>query len=631
MRAGAFRKISPQPGRRLRRWLRCAALLSGMPVCAFAQLPAETKQAGTEGGDPQEIFETEATGERSAAPTASSVEVRLQAPDEVRPLLERHVRLLQSRELNLPAVGADRIAMVRRSRREIVALLATEGYFTPTVRIDRSQAGLWQVQVEPGVRTLISEVRIDFEGDIVAADGVEAAGGRASPDTIRSGWRLPVGQPFRQADWDAAKQGALDAVGARHYAAAHLVSSRAEIDPELNTARLMVRIDSGPPFYLGELEVSGLKTLPEDLVHRYGHGLLRRGQPYDRDALLAFQSGLQNTAHFASVIVDIDRDPALAVAVPVRVQIAEARPKRLSFGAGMSTNTGYRVEASYRDTNLFGRAWELSTGLRLEQRRQAAYADVFLPPSGRHRDSFGMLFDRSDLEGLKIESQAVGVARKTLRGPIETQLAFRYMHEKISPDGAEEQSNNTLTANWTWIKREVDNLLDPTRGYVLEAQIGGGAAVALANQDFIRLYSRFARYQPVGERDVFILRGEAGATLANSREGIPQDFLFRTGGAQSVRGYAYQSLGVKEGKATVGGRYLGTASAEYVRWFEPQWGAAFFVDVGDAADDRPDFRLRTGYGVGARWRSPAGPLAIDLAWGEDERKLRLHFGVAIAF
>jgi translocation and assembly module TamA len=120
-------------------------------------------------------------------------------------------------------------------------------------------------------------------------------------------------------------------------------------------------------------------------------------------------------------------------------------------------------------------------------------------------------------------------------------------------------------------------------------------------------------------------------TLADSREGVPQDFLFRSGGAQSVRGYDYQSLGVKEGNATVGGRYLATASAEYVRWFQPQWGAAAFVDAGDAADTRADYDLRVGYGVGARWRSPAGPLAIDLAWGHQERSLRLHFGVAVAF
>ncbi|HMU18020.1 MAG TPA: BamA/TamA family outer membrane protein, partial [Thauera aminoaromatica] len=187
------------------------------------------------------------------------------------------------------------------------------------------------------------------------------------------------------------------------------------------------------------------------------------------------------------------------------------------------------------------------------------------------------------------------------------------------------------SANWTWKKRAVDNLLDPSRGYVLEFQVGGGSKTLFSDQDFLRFYSRVARYQPVRGTDVFILRGEAGVTLADSREGVPQDFLFRTGGAQSVRGYDYQSLGVKEGDATVGGRYLATASAEYVRWFRPQWGAAVFVDAGDAADTRADYDLRVGYGVGARWRSPAGPLAIDLAWGHQERSLRLHFGVAVAF
>ena len=228
-------------------------------------------------------------------------------------------------------------------------------------------------------------------------------------------------------------------------------------------------------------------------------------------------------------------------------------------------------------------------------------------------------------------AHATGATRTTVRGDIETQLALRLQHEKIEPAGGESRTSNTLTANWTWIKRAVNDLLDPTDGYLLEFQVGGGPEIALAEQDFLRLYSRFVRYQPVRGSDVFIVRGEAGVTLAESRDGIPQAFLFRTGGAQSVRGYDYLSLGVKDGDATVGGRYLATASAEYVHWFKPQWGTAVFVDAGDAADTREDFDLRVGYGVGARWRSPAGPLAIDLAWGHQERSLRLHFGVAIAF
>lgn len=554
-----------------------------------------------------------------------TLSVRLEAPDAVRPLLAQHVRLLGQETHALPAQQADRAAMTRRARREVVGLLATEGYFSPSVRFDRSDAQSWLLQVDPGPRTEVAAVEILFTGEIAVSD----PGGEARLERLRADWRLPVGQPFSQGAWDGAKQALLDAVGARRYAAARIADSRAEIDPETAQARLRVRIDSGPPFHLGALEVSGIEHLPGDLVERYSR--LKVGAPYDREELLAFQTELQNTPHFSSVIVDIERDPALSAAVPVRVQVTEALPRYAGAGAGYSTNTGARVELAYRDSNLRERGWEFSSGLRLEQRRQALFADVFLPPRGRHRDSFGALAESSDLEGLKIDSQAFGAMRKTLRGDIETQLALRLQHESIEPDGAPPRSNDTLTANWTWIRRAVNDLLDPTRGYLIEFQLGGASKAVLSEQDFVRAYSRFARYQPVRDTDVLILRGELGVTLADSRAGVPQDFLFRTGGAQSVRGYDYQSLGVKEGNATVGGRYLATASAEYVRWFEPRWGAAFFVDAGDAADTRADFDLRVGYGVGARWRSPAGPLAIDLAWGHQERSLRLHFGVAVAF
>lgn len=562
----------------------------------------------------------------SATPAAAqqSLTVRLEAPDAVRPVLEEHVRLLK-RDLQLPEQQADRQAMTRRARREIAELLATEGYFSPRIRFNRDDPANWVLTVEPGQQTEIAEVDIAFTGDLA----VSGEGGQEYLELLRASWRLPVGQPFRQSAWDGAKAALLDAVGARTYAAARIAESRAEIDPETAQARLRVRIDSGPAFYLGELEVEGIEYLPADLVQRYSQ--LRPGSPYDREELLAFQTDLQNTPHFGSVIVDIERDPTLAAAVPVRVQVTEALPRYAGVGAGYSTNTGARVEVTYRDSNLRKRGWEFATGLRLEQRRQALYADVFLPPRGQHRDSFGALVESSDLEGLKVDSQTVGATRTTVRGDIETQLALRLQREKIEPSGGESNTSNTLTANWTWIKRAVNDLLDPTDGYLLEFQLGGGPEIALAEQDFVRLYSRFVRYQPVRGSDVFILRGEAGVTLAASRDGIPQSFLFRTGGAQSVRGYDYLSLGVKDGDATVGGRYLATASAEYVHWYKPQWGTAVFVDAGDATDSRTDFDLRVGYGVGARWRSPAGPLAIDLAWGHQERSLRLHFGVAIAF
>jgi translocation and assembly module TamA len=166
---------------------------------------------------------------------------------------------------------------------------------------------------------------------------------------------------------------------------------------------------------------------------------------------------------------------------------------------------------------------------------------------------------------------------------------------------------------------------------VLNLQLGGASQAVLSDRNFVRVYGRYQLFWPVMRRDVLILRAEGGITLAESRDGVPQDFLFRTGGAQTVRGYAYQSLGVKDGSATVGGRYLAVTSAEYVHWYQGNWGVAAFVDAGNANDERQLFKMNLGYGVGPRWKSPAGPIAVDLAYGQRDHRLRLQFAVAIAF
>jgi len=97
-----------------------------------------------------------------------------------------------------------------------------------------------------------------------------------------------------------------------------------------------------------------------------------------------------------------------------------------------------------------------------------------------------------------------------------------------------------------------------------------------------------------------------------------------------VRGFAYQSLGVIYGGAVVDGRVMATGSAEYTHWFG-NWGVALFSDAGGAADVAPDLRMSLGYGIGARWRSPVGPLALDLARGKGQPDLRVHFSIAVAF
>lgn len=66
----------------------------------------------------------------------------------------------------------------------------------------------------------------------------------------------------------------------------------------------------------------------------------------------------------------------------------------------------------------------------------------------------------------------------------------------------------------------------------------------------------------------------------------------------------------------IGAKNVTTASIEYEHYFTPSLGAAAFIDTGSAFDRRPEWR--TGVGIGARWRSPVGPVRIDIARGLDQ-------------
>jgi translocation and assembly module TamA len=126
-------------------------------------------------------------------------------------------------------------------------------------------------------------------------------------------------------------------------------------------------------------------------------------------------------------------------------------------------------------------------------------------------------------------------------------------------------------------------------------------------------------------------RAELGVVGASSREGIPSENLFRTGGANTIRGYELDSLGVARGDAIVGGRYLALVSVEYQHWITPTYAAAAFVDYGNAADSRSALKPVAGIGVGARVRTPIGPIKLDLAYGEAQSRLRVHFSIGHTF
>ena len=73
-------------------------------------------------------------------------------------------------------------------------------------------------------------------------------------------------------------------------------------------------------------------------------------------------------------------------------------------------------------------------------------------------------------------------------------------------------------------------------------------------------------------------------------------------------------------------------SLEYTRWFDGgPLGAAVFTDVGDVSDNWSDFDPKPAIGVGVRYKTPAGPIAFDVAKATDQDNLRIHFALGVAF
>ncbi|MEC5399658.1 autotransporter assembly complex protein TamA [Uliginosibacterium sp. H1] len=559
-------------------------------------------------------------------PAVAQERWRLQAPDEVAPLLRRF--LPDPEVASEQPDRAARLFLARRLRSEATDLLATEGYFTPELNTDVDD-GVVVLDVQPGRRTEVRSVEITFTGAI-ASDPAYAARMAA----LREAWALPAGRPFRQQDWTSAKERLLQELSAQDFAIASLRESVADIDTEASAAHLRLTVDSGPPFLLGPLQIEGLDRYETDLVQRYNP--LRVGEPYSRERLLTLQSALQNTAYFSAVEIDLQPGADPAQPVPVRVRLTENKPRRGSLGVGYSSNTGARVEVGYRDADLFNKAWQLNSGVRVEQRRQSAFADVYFPRGEEgQRYGVGGLINNEKIEGLQIFKQQIGAVRSRTRGNIDQTIGLSYQREKSHPDGADEAVKTALALNWGWTHRKVDNLLDPRKGYVMQVQIGGGAQVLLSDGNFLRNYGRLHGWWPLSPRDVLLGRVEGGYTIAKTRDFVPEDFLFRTGGSQTVRGYDYLSLGVKEGTATVGGRYMAIGSVEYNHWFAPSWAGAVFMDAGNAADELEGFTVRYGYGLGARWKSPAGNIAFDVAYGQgggqDESGVKAHISIAFAF
>jgi translocation and assembly module TamA len=526
---------------------------------------------------------------------------------------------------------------VRRARGEIEELLAAEGFFEPEVTVTQIKNGA-NVLIVAGPRTTVNLADVRLTGPI----SDDARYSRLH-ERLRDAWLLPEGSFFRSNEWERAKRELLQHAHDEGFLRARVTASEAVVNLETTAVSLHVELESGPRIAFGEIEIGGLQRYPPQVVR--GLRNFRPGDPYRQGDVAEFQIRLNGSGYFSTVSIrpDVDalEEDETLLAVPIRVQVVELESKRLTLGGGYDTDRGFNVLLGWENKNLFDIGLQSLSGLELDLQRQLAYSTLSTPydANGR-RWQGGVRGEHNDVQNDIVDAASLFVSRSRLVDDTETALSLQLQFERQSivpsPGESIERDNQAAVLGYTWTRRRLDSPLSPSTGYVLVGQVSGASEELLSKRSFIRTYASGLRIDTASagtllEGSRLVIRGEAGIVFADASDGIPSQNLFRTGGARSVRGYASQSLGAKIGQATVGGRYLLVGSVEYQHPVSQNIHLAAFYDRGNAADSRSGFSTVAGYGVGLRWRTPVGPLNLDVAYGEAISEWRLHFSIGVVF
>lgn len=621
-----------------------------MLACALCLASAGLQAQSAEAAAPANT--AQGSPSSSNGPEAS-FDIRVEAPDEVRELLEKHLELQRFRAVtDLDAGELDRLLVL--AREDALSLLGTLGYFGPEVLIEQApvQAGqrpVIVVRVAPGPATQVASVRLQFEGAIADAADPEVQALRAA---IERDWRLRPGRRFTQDAWDEAKTQALAQLVTRRYPAGRISQSQADIDAAAHRAQLGLKLDSGPLYRLGELQVSGLQRYDSVLVARLGR--LERGEVYDQRRLVEAQQRLASSGYFDSAFLSVDTAAGDPAAVPVSVQLREATLQKVVLGLGYATDSGPRLSLEHIHNRLPVLGWRAHSRLQLDGKSPFVQTEwTSLPDASLWRWAGALKLDRLDDGSLLTQTQRWRVGRSQLGERLDRNVYLQYDMSQVSGSGETGATASatgegaSLSLNYALTHRAFDTLPFPNRGHALTAEIGGGTTLGGQRQPYVRGTARWTGIMPLGSEDQIsqaqrgrlALRLDAGAVSAAREAQIPAAQLFRAGGDASVRGYGLRDIGLALPSGNVGpGRYMGTGSVE---WQQPlrrggvltQWESTVFMDAGQVAERAQDLgqHLAVGVGAGARWRSPIGPLQIDLAYGLKVEKLRLHMSVGWIF
>ncbi|WP_394538691.1 outer membrane protein assembly factor [Lysobacter enzymogenes] len=443
-------------------------------------------------------------------------------------------------------------------------------------------------------------------------------------------------QVFDHAAYEASKTKISRRLAERGYFDADFTSRRVEVTRAQHAADIDLVWTSGQRYDMGAI---GFEQTPKRIIR---DSLLQKlvyweqGSYYHQGKLDRFRESLARLDYFSSIDIEPQPDKAVDGQVPVQVTLTPAKRSIYTAGVSYGTDSGAGVRLGVERRYVNDRGHKALAQIDFAQRRKTATLQYRIPAFAWLDGWYTFSLQGSDEQTDYIDSRRIELVASRSGKINQHWTATASLHglrerwayyDELDDDPSTQEVYRTATFVYPSLRAEyvdVDDKLYPRKGISATGLIRGGLEALGSDANFIQAQLTGRWFKGLGERSRLIARGEIGHTFTNSLTDMPPSLRFYAGGDRSIRGYEWREVGPRipagDGRKAyaLGAKNVVTSSVEYERYFNESWGGAVFVDSGSAFDDQKDLKMRTGVGVGVRWRSPVGPLRIDIARGLDD-------------
>lgn len=522
---------------------------------------------------------------------------------------------------------------------DAVAVLRSEGYYAYVVEPDVSEADPPRaiLKITPGPVFVIADPKLAWSGTAPDEGVIKRA---------ESVIRLVPGAPGRAVDVLAAEGRAVSQVQQLGYADATAEPREVVVDHADHTVRPTFHIAAGDLTH-----VDGIQVVTEGRSNPAWIKQLapwRSGDVYEPDDIAELERRLRDTGVYDTVSVSLSpKDKALPDGLrPVVVTLSDRKARTVELAANYSSIDGPGADAKWIHYNRFHRADTTTLTARLSRLDSRLEAELALPHWRRSQQTLKLntAVFREDTDayvetGAHIGADLTRKLQTTVYRTYGVSLDLTQVDSPTTVNGVTtdvEQNFATFTLLGAQAWDKSDNILDPTKGWRLDARAEPTAITGDLTMAFLKVQAQTTAYLPFGERKRTVLAGrfKAGQILGGTMPEVPASNRFYAGGGGSVRGYSYQAIGPRIDNTTTpqGGLSLLESSLELRHKFTDRWGAVAFVDAGAVGVDKwpsgDDFGV--GVGVGVRYDLGFGPIRADIAMPISKREGDPSFQVYIS-